>query len=93
MPSPRNAVLCRTPHTNCVPHRQRSARSARDAAWRRAGGETQERFRQLEQGIQRAQRLVDQLLRLSRQEAVTGDAAPTEVDVIGRPCCARTSMA
>lgn len=44
-------------------------------------GETQERFRQLEQGIQRAQRLVDQLLRLSRQEAVTGDAAPTEVDV------------
>lgn len=45
-------------------------------------GETQERFSQLEQGIQRAQRLVDQLLRLSRQEAVTGDAAPTDVDVL-----------
>jgi len=45
-------------------------------------GETQERFSQLEQGIQRAQRLVDQLLRLSRQEAVAGDAAPTDVDVL-----------
>lgn len=45
-------------------------------------GETQERFSQLEQGIQRAQRLVDQLLRLSRQEAVAGDAAPADVDVL-----------
>ena len=45
-------------------------------------GETQERFSQLEQGIQRAQRLVDQLLRLSRQEGVTGDAAPADVDVL-----------
>ena len=44
-------------------------------------GETQERFKQLEQGIQRSQRLVDQLLRLSRQESATGDAAPTDVDV------------
>lgn len=44
-------------------------------------GETQQRFTQLELGIQRAQRLVDQLLRLSRQEATTGDAAPTDVDV------------
>ncbi len=44
-------------------------------------GETQERFKQLEAGIQRSQRLVDQLLRLSRQEAASGDAAPTDVDV------------
>ncbi|MBX3589201.1 MAG: sensor histidine kinase [Ramlibacter sp.] len=44
-------------------------------------GETQERFKQLEQGVQRAQRLVDQLLRLSRQEATAGDAAQSDVDV------------
>jgi two-component system, OmpR family, sensor kinase len=44
-------------------------------------GDTLDRFTQLELGVQRAQRLVDQLLRLSRQEAVTGDAAPAEVDV------------
>lgn len=44
-------------------------------------GETQERFTQLEAGVRRTQRLVDQLLRLSRQEAATGDAAQADVDV------------
>ena len=46
-------------------------------------GNTRERFTQLELGVQRAQRLVDQLLRLSRQEAAPGDAALAEVDVAG----------
>ena len=44
-------------------------------------GDTRERFTQLELGVQRAQRLVDQLLRLSRQEVTPGEAAPAEVDV------------
>lgn len=43
-------------------------------------GDTRERFTQLELGVQRAQRLVDQLLRMSRQETSPGEAAPTEVD-------------
>lgn len=45
-------------------------------------GDTRDRFTQLELGIQRAQRLVDQLLRLSRQqEAPASDPSPAEVDV------------
>lgn len=45
-------------------------------------GATRERFDQLELGIQRAQRLVDQLMRLSRQESVTTEAASAEVDAV-----------
>lgn len=44
-------------------------------------GDTLERYTQLELGVQRAQRLVDQLLRLSRQESAPGEAAPAEIDV------------
>jgi two-component system OmpR family sensor kinase len=40
-------------------------------------GPAQQRFAQLEAGVRRAQRLVDQLLRLSRQEAATGEGLGT----------------
>jgi two-component system OmpR family sensor kinase len=43
-------------------------------------GACQQSFAQLEAGVSRAQRLVDQLLKLSRQEA-TGLEAPTEIDL------------
>jgi len=46
-----------------------------------AQGPTRERFDQLEAGVRRAQRLVDQLLRLSRQEGAPPEAAPADVDV------------
>jgi signal transduction histidine kinase len=46
-----------------------------------APGAAAQRFAQLEAGVQRAQRLVDQLLRLSRQEAVGAEAAPRPVNV------------
>ena len=46
-----------------------------------APGAPAQRFAQLEAGVQRAQRLVDQLLRLSRQEAVGAEAAPRPVNV------------
>ncbi len=46
-----------------------------------AAGAPAQRFAQLEAGVQRAQRLVDQLLRLSRQEAVGAEAAPRPVNV------------
>lgn len=45
-----------------------------------ACGATGERFAQLESGVKRAQRLVDQLLRLSRQEAAGADG-PAIVDL------------
>ena len=38
-------------------------------------GESAQRFAQLETGVKRAQRLVDQLLRMSRQEAAVSEAA------------------
>ncbi|MDO9115564.1 MAG: ATP-binding protein [Polaromonas sp.] len=44
-------------------------------------GEPAQRFAQLEAGIQRAQRLVDQLLKLSRQESAAGEAASGPVNV------------
>lgn len=40
-----------------------------------------QRFAQLEAGVRRAQRLVDQLLKLTRQDSQTGSAPPDEVDV------------
>jgi two-component system OmpR family sensor kinase len=40
-------------------------------------GPAQQRFAQLEAGVRRAQRLVDQLLRLSRQEATAAETAGT----------------
>lgn len=43
-------------------------------------GETSERFGQLEAGVRRAQRVVDQMLRLSRQEAAGADG-PAIVDL------------
>jgi len=43
-------------------------------------GETGERFAQLEAGVRRAQRVVDQMLRLSRQEAAGADG-PAIVDL------------
>lgn len=43
--------------------------------------ESAQRFAQLEAGVQRAQRLVDQLMRLSRQEAPRTDAQAAAVDV------------
>ncbi|RYY91181.1 MAG: two-component sensor histidine kinase, partial [Comamonadaceae bacterium] len=43
-------------------------------------GETSERFGQLEAGVRRAQRVVDQMLRLSRQEAAGADG-PTIIDI------------
>ncbi|MET0311163.1 MAG: ATP-binding protein [Burkholderiaceae bacterium] len=46
-----------------------------------AGGETAQRFAQLEAGVQRAQRLVDQLLKLSRQEAARSEPAASAVDL------------
>ena len=45
-----------------------------------AAGATADRFAQLEAGVQRAQRLVDQLLRLSRQQAASA-AAVARVDL------------
>jgi signal transduction histidine kinase len=48
-----------------------------------ACGGTHERFSQLEAGVRRAQRLVDQLLRLSRQEAAGADG-PAIVDLQGQ---------
>ncbi|QJW83642.1 hypothetical protein HK414_04885 [Ramlibacter terrae] len=46
-------------------------------------GETSERFAQLEAGVRRAQRVVDQMLRLSRQEAAGADG-PAIVDLQGQ---------
>jgi two-component system, OmpR family, sensor kinase len=46
-----------------------------------AGGESAQRFAQLEAGVQRAQRLVDQLLKLSRQEAARSEPAASSVDL------------
>jgi two-component system OmpR family sensor kinase len=46
-----------------------------------AGGASAQRFAQLEAGVQRAQRLVDQLLRLSRQQSAPVEAGPQPVDV------------
>lgn len=46
-----------------------------------AGGEAAQRFAQLEAGVQRAQRLVDQLLKLSRQETARGEPAASAVDL------------
>lgn len=43
-------------------------------------GATSERFAQLEAGVRRAQRVVDQMLRLSRQEAAGADG-PTIIDI------------
>ena len=40
-------------------------------------GEAAERFAQLETGVRRAQRLVDQLLKMSRQESTAAEAAAT----------------
>ncbi len=43
-------------------------------------GEAAQRFAQLEAGVRRAQRLVDQMLKMSRQEATAGDnAAPVDL--------------
>lgn len=44
-------------------------------------GAPAQRFAQLEAGIQRAQRLVDQLLKLSRQESAGAEPAPGPVNV------------
>jgi signal transduction histidine kinase len=44
-------------------------------------GAPAQRFAQLEAGVQRAQRLVDQLLKLSRQECTVAEAAPLPVNV------------
>ena len=46
-----------------------------------AAGAPAQRFAQLEAGVQRSQRLVDQLLKLSRQEWTGGEAVPVPVDV------------
>ncbi len=46
-----------------------------------APGAPAQRFGQLEAGVHRAQRLVDQLMRLSRQEAARSEAPPAPVDV------------
>ncbi|HSV54196.1 MAG TPA: ATP-binding protein [Burkholderiaceae bacterium] len=45
------------------------------------GGASAQRFAQLESGVQRAQRLVDQLLKLSRQEAATAEPQPESVNL------------
>jgi two-component system OmpR family sensor kinase len=44
-------------------------------------GDATERFAQLEAGVTRAQHLIEQLLRLSRQESAVPAAAPERVDV------------
>ncbi|RZL93063.1 MAG: HAMP domain-containing protein [Variovorax sp.] len=44
-------------------------------------GDAAERFMQLEAGVTRAQHLIEQLLRLSRQESAAQSAAPERVDV------------
>jgi two-component system OmpR family sensor kinase len=44
-------------------------------------GDAAERFGQLEAGVTRAQHLIEQLLRLSRQESAAPAAAPEQVDV------------
>jgi two-component system OmpR family sensor kinase len=46
-----------------------------------AAGAPAQRFAQLEAGVQRAQRLVDQLLKLSRQEWTDSEAVPVSVNV------------
>lgn len=46
-----------------------------------AGGEAAQRFAQLESGVQRAQRMVDQLLKLSRQETARSEPAASTVDL------------
>lgn len=46
-----------------------------------AAGAPAQRFAQLEAGVQRAQRLVDQLLKLSRQEWTGSEAVPVPVNV------------
>jgi len=46
-----------------------------------AAGPPAQRFAQLEAGVQRAQRLVDQLLKLSRQEWTDSEAVPVSVNV------------
>lgn len=43
------------------------------------GGPAAERFAQLEAGVRRAQRLVDQLLKMSRHEAATEQPGPVDV--------------
>ncbi|VTU20826.1 Sensor protein QseC [Variovorax sp. PBS-H4] len=49
-------------------------------------GDAAERFAQLEAGVTRAQHLIEQLLRLSRQESAAGasNAAPVDVDALLR---------
>jgi two-component system, OmpR family, sensor kinase len=46
-----------------------------------AGGASAQRFAQLESGVQRAQRLVDQLLKLSRQEAAAAEPQADSVNL------------
>jgi two-component system, OmpR family, sensor kinase len=46
-----------------------------------ANADSAQRFAQLESGVQRAQRLVDQLLKLSRQEAASAEPQPEQVNL------------